>query len=132
MTKRLLAIPLLLCFIGALATPAATAKPDAEPNVDAGMRVTITFVSDVRDNGESTWFDALGRPRTQAKTPLAESLGSAALWSSTWRTPPRPRRARPRRSPPAVRFAWCTILVDDEVRATDTVTTSGGRATCQA
>ena len=108
------------------------AKPDAEPNVDAGMRVTITFVSDVRDNGESTWFDALGRPRTQAKTPLAESLGSAALWSSTLAyTAQAPTRLSATFTTGGS-FARCTILVDDEVRATDTVTTSGGRATCQA
>ena len=78
-------------------------KPDAEPNVDAGMRVTITFVSDVRDNGESTWFDALGRPVRRRETPLAESLGSAASGRRPWRTTAQAPTRLSRRSPPAVR-----------------------------
>lgn len=132
MTKRLLAILLLLWLTATLAAPAATAQPDAGPTADAGTRIAITFVSDVRDNGEATWFDALGRPRTQAKTPLAEPLGAAALWSSTLvYTAEAPTRLIATFTTGGS-FARCTIFIDDQVRATNTVTTRGGRAACTA
>jgi hypothetical protein len=137
MTKRLLTILLLLLLTGTSAAPAAAKpgapnEPGSKPPVDAGTRIGITFVSDVRDNGESTWFDAFGRPRTQTNTPLTDSVGGGTMWTSTLLYTTRATTRVTATFTTGGSFARCVILVDEQVRVTDTATTRGGRAECTA
>ena len=133
MTAHLLRTALLSWFIVAAAgTP--TASADAEPptaTATAGERVAVSFVSDRRDNGPSSWFDALNRPRSQEHTILPEPVGSARLWTSTLVfTASGPVQRLTATFTTSGSFARCVIVVNDEMRDERTSLAAQGKVTC--
>ncbi|MFT4199584.1 hypothetical protein [Gordonia sp. (in: high G+C Gram-positive bacteria)] len=133
MTHLIRILFLLSLFTGGAPAVAAPAPPASAPPapVHQGDRIAITFVSDVRDNGPTSWFDSLDRPRTQDRTVLVQPVTGAGLWTSTLvYTSRAPRQRLTATLVSRGGFARCVVTVNDAVRDVRTVVRRGARVTC--
>ncbi|GAA3045667.1 hypothetical protein GCM10010528_26190 [Gordonia defluvii] len=131
MTAHLIRLLILLWLIAGTVVPPPAGADPGRPTAVAGDRVAITFVSDRQDNGPSTWFDALNRPRSQERTVLVEPVGAARLWTSTLVYTAVSTTLRLSATFTTTgSFARCVVTVNDELRDQHTALRSGARVTC--
>ena len=131
MTAHLIRLLILLWLIAGTVVPPPAGAAPGRPTAVAGDRVAITFVSDRQDNGPSTWFDALNRPRSQERTVRVEPVGAARLWTSTLVYTAVSTTLRLSATFTTTgSFARCVVTVNDELRDQHTALRSGARVTC--
>ncbi|GED97304.1 hypothetical protein [Gordonia crocea] len=124
-------LALSLLPLALITTPGAASAAPVTPSATTGDRIAVTFVSDRRDNGPSTWFDAAGRPRSQAQTVLMQPLADAGLWTATLTLVVRaPAHQITAAFTTTGTFARCVVAVNDEILDTQTSLSPGGRVAC--